>query len=75
MMVKQGHEPAATEVKAYIRSFQNFNEQCTCPMQYYYAYISSLAHSGKPGTFDADILGNRPSSAAVSGGEGENFPN
>ena len=74
-MAKQGHEPAATEVKAYIRSFQDFHEHCTCPN---YAillciYISSLAHSGKPGTCDADILGKLPSSATVSGGEGESF--
>ena len=74
MLAKQGHEPAASEVKAYIRGFQNFHEHCTCPMQYYYAFISSLVHSGKPGTFDADILGKLPSSAIVSGGEGESFP-
>ena len=72
-MAKQGHEPAATEVKAYIRNFQNFHEHCTCPMQYYYAYISSLSHSGKPGTIGTDILGKLPSSATVSGGEGESF--
>ena len=28
-MARQGHEPVATEVKAYIRSFQNFDEHCT----------------------------------------------